>query len=99
MQGTFVHGSRPKTKKELKETVKGIYEIDPEPGSSHIHDPYCVVIEATSIFGNEFDGSLAQAEKEDRLGPFYVVGPDPSTSRKWYAEVKFNRSTNRWEVK
>ena len=62
-------------------------------------DPYGLVIEATSLFGNEFDGSLAQAIREDREGPYYIVGPDPHTNRKWYLTITYNRNKHEWEVK
>jgi hypothetical protein len=40
-------------------------------------------LEATSVFGNEYDGPIENAPN----GTYYVVGPDPYTSRKWYAQV------------
>ena len=40
-------------------------------------------LEATSVFGNEYDGPLRQAPD----GAYYVVGPDPYKSRKWYAQI------------
>ena len=64
-------------------------------------DPYGLVIEATSLFGNEFDGSLSQAMTSThklRHGPFYIVGPDPRTSRKWYLTITYNTDTHEWEV-
>ena len=148
-QGIFINGSRPKTKKELKERIQGINNHnkicscvatgpeehqrsgpnrDPDcfwhgdevpPGGHPDYDPYSVVIEATSVFGNEFDGSLAKAmdchgpcpitnqEKRPFLpqhshhhyGPFTLVGPDPRTSRKWYATLEYNRDKTRWVLK
>ena len=91
MQGVFINGSRPKFKKNLKEQVDQI--------NDHQGDAYSVVIEATSVFGNEFDGSLRKAQKEGKHGPFYIVGPDPRTSRKWYATLSFVPESNRWEIK
>jgi hypothetical protein len=35
------------------------------------------------VFGNEYDGALDHAPD----GTYYVVGPDPYKSRKWYAQV------------
>lgn len=80
-QGVFIHGSRPPTKKYLKAAIDTINEGG---------DPYSVVIEATSLFGNEFSGSLAMALRENQYGPFYLVGPDPRTSRKWYANLEYH---------
>lgn len=40
-------------------------------------------LEATSVFGNEYDGPLREAPD----GAYYVVGPDPYKSRKWYAQI------------
>lgn len=104
MQGVFLHGSRPQTKKTLKEVVEAVEvvktatpaEEQPQKGEGHQHDGYCVVLEATSMFGNEYDGSLENAPK---ASAFYVVGPDPRTSRKWYATIYFNDKKGRWEVK
>jgi len=42
-----------------------------------------VYIEATSVFGNEYDGPLADAPDDT----YAVVGPDPYTNRKWYATI------------
>lgn len=98
MQGVFIHGSRPPTKKFLKAAVDTINEGG---------DPFSVVIEATSMFGNEFDGSLHKALEEEQHGPFYLVGPDPRTSRKWYANLEYvpnpvprpgNPSKGKWNL-
>jgi len=56
------------SKKQLKEFIK-----QGEP----------VVLEATSVFGNEFDGVLQFAPD----GDYWVVGPDPYRSRKWFAHI------------
>ena len=80
-QGIFIHGGRPKTKKAFKDQV----DLINDAGA----DPWSVVVEATSIHGNEFDGSLAKAKTENTFGPFYIVGPDPYTSRKWYATLEY----------
>lgn len=103
MQGVFVHASRPKTKKALKEAVDHVgnpLNSDtenplPDVHSSHKCDGYCIVVEATSMFGNEYDGSLARAPKHMR---FYIAGPDPHTSRKWYAAIEYDNEANRWKV-
>jgi hypothetical protein len=39
--------------------------------------------EATSMFGNEYDGPIIEAPN----GTYYVVGPCPHMNRKWYASV------------
>ena len=45
--------------------------------------PGAIKIEATSLFGNEYDGSLEFAPSE----PITFVGPDPYTSRKYYGTI------------
>ena len=99
MQGVFIHGSRPPTKKYLKAAVNEINEGG---------DAFAVVIEATSLFGNEFDGSLHRAlnplnDEPQQTGPFYLVGPDPHKSRKWYATLEFvqkeGEDEGKWVVK
>lgn len=69
MQGIYVNFQRAKTKKALKEAVA---------------DPVAhVALEATSMFGNEYDGNLLDAPN----GRYSVVGPDPYTDRRWYATI------------
>jgi hypothetical protein len=69
MQGVFNDGfGRFKTKKALKEAVA--------EGRS-------VILEATSAFGNEYGGDVADAPD----GRYAVVGPDPYTARNWYATI------------
>lgn len=46
-------------------------------------DPGSVNLEATSMFGNEYSGPVAAAPD----GNYFVVGPDPYTSRKWYGKI------------
>ena len=43
-------------------------------------------LEATSVFGNEYNGPLSQAP----ANTYYVVGPDPYTDRRWYATITVN---------
>jgi hypothetical protein len=78
MQGAYINVNdqfgelktiRPKTKKALKEAIDS--------------DPDSVYLQATSVFGNEYDGGVTDAPN----GTYYVVGPDPYNSRKWYAQV------------
>ena len=65
-QGIYVNGSRPKSKKEVKQA-----------------DPGTVTLEATSMFGNEYSGSIVDAPD----GTYTFVGPDPHTSRKFYGNI------------
>jgi hypothetical protein len=90
-QGIYLFGSRPKSKKAIKEAIDEAYSQSPENP-----DLYSVVIEATSIFGNEYDGSLAMAPKNET---YTFVGPDPRTSRKFYGNLVFDTKKNRWVVK
>jgi len=89
-QGIFLSGRRPKSKQEIR-----LWCLHPS------FDPYSVVIEATSVFGNEFDGSLAKAlaSQPPVHGPFTFVGPDPYTSRKFYGTIHYNSISNKWVVK
>lgn len=70
MQGVYVNYNRPKSKKEVKEQVA--------------LDPSKVRLEATSMFGNEYDGPVS--EMPDGQATF--VGPDPHTNRKFYGTIK-----------
>lgn len=69
MQGIFVDGKRPQSKKAVKEAVASF--------------PERVRIEATSLFGNEYDGRVSEAPQ----GTYTFVGPDPYTSRKFYGNL------------
>jgi hypothetical protein len=69
MQGIFINGQRPKSKKAVREAVAA--------------NPATVRAEATSMFGNEFDGSLA----EYGGGTISFVGPDPYTDRRFYGTI------------
>ena len=44
--------------------------------------PISVAVEATSWFGNEYDGPASEMPEGV---PVYVVGPDPHRRRNWYA--------------
>lgn len=68
MQGIWVDGNRPRTKKALKDALAS---------------DGAVSLEATSLFGNEYDGPIESAPD----GKYYVVGPDPVRARTWYAEI------------
>ncbi len=63
--------SRLPTKKALKDQAKA--------------HPETIVLEATSVFGNEYDGLADHAPDGSS---HTVVGPDPYTDRKWYATIE-----------
>lgn len=69
MQGIYVNRRRPTSKKQVKEAVAA--------------NPRSVQIEATSLFGNEFDGLVSDAPD----GTYLFVGPDPYTARKFYGKI------------
>lgn len=71
MQGIFLNNSRPKSKKEIREAIA--------------LDPSTVTIEATSMFGDEFDGMADALPVGSK--PVLFVGPDPYTSRKFYGKL------------
>ena len=68
MQGIFIGGQRPKSKKEIKEAVAA---------------GRFVRIEATSWFGNEYDGDVLAAPP----GTYHFVGPDPYKKRNFYGTI------------
>ena len=70
MQGIYIKNKRPTSKKEVRQ-VASI-----SPGD--------IQLEATSVFGNEYDGSIANAPD----GTYTFVGPDPYTNRKFYGTIK-----------
>jgi hypothetical protein len=69
-QGIFINYRRPKSKKEVIEAVK----INPES----------VSLEATSFFGNEYDGPILQMPENTMV---FVVGPDPAVKRNFYLNM------------
>ena len=69
MQGIFIQNQRPKSKKQIKETVA--------------QEPSTVKLEATSVFGNEYDGPVSDAPS----GKYTFVGPDPYTKRNFYGTI------------
>ncbi len=69
MQGIYIDGRRPKSKKEVKETIAT--------------DPARVRVEATSLFGNDYDGPVVDAP----AGSIHFVGPDPYNARKFYGTI------------
>jgi len=96
-QGIFIYGSRPKSKKEIKLYVDRVYEpLHDKNETGELADPFGLVIEATSMFGNEYDGSLANMPTTQRIT---FVGPDPQTNRKFYGQITWNKKKDRWVVK
>jgi hypothetical protein len=72
MQGVWVDGKRPNSKKEVK--------------AACADKPDRVRLEATSIFGDEYDGFVSDLPDEFRTITF--VGPDPFTNRKFYGNIQ-----------
>jgi hypothetical protein len=70
VQGAYLGGVRPATKKALREALAA--------------DPDGVYLEATSLFGDEYDGP-ATGLPVGRTA--YLVGPDPYRKRVWYAAL------------
>lgn len=71
-------GTRFPTKKALREAIA--------------EDPYEVVIEATSLFNNEYGGPVVFMDDDLAIT---VVGPSPE-KRKWYATIV--RKNGKWRV-
>jgi hypothetical protein len=71
MQGIFINGSRPKSKKAVKEAVASGQRVR---------------VEATSFFGNEYDGLLF-TDDGPAVGTYRFVGPDPYTRRNFYGTI------------
>jgi len=44
-----------------------------------------VLIESTSVFGNEYEGAAVQLPEGVKV---YFVGPDPYTSRRFYGTIE-----------
>lgn len=71
MQGVYLaNGTRPATKKALREALA--------------ENPSRVSLEATSLFGDEYDGP---ADGLPDGMTVYIVGPDPYRRRNWYANL------------
>jgi hypothetical protein len=78
--GAYVNGERPPTKKSLREALAS--------------DPASVLFETTSLF--EADRTIRGGELAEVLADgskLVVVGPDPETSRRWYANVELDRNS------
>jgi len=70
-QGIFIDYRRPKSKKEIKEVLAT--------------DPSRVLIERTSIVGDEYDGPASDLPADKSIN---FVGPDPFTKRNFYGTIK-----------
>lgn len=81
MQGLYVDFKRPRSKKQVREAIAS--------------DPHRVGIEATSFFGNEFDGNAADLPTGSTVS---FVGPDPHTKRNFYGQL-IHTTDGRWVVK
>ena len=73
MQSIFLGHGRAKSKAQLKRVLKG--EID---GFEAKH----ISLEATSMFGNEYDGPITEAPN----GRYTFVGPSPY-DRRFYGTI------------
>lgn len=67
-QGVFVNGQRPKSKKAIREALANGDRVS---------------LEATSIFGNEYDGPVENAPD----GRYTIVGPDPYSKRNFFGTI------------
>lgn len=86
MQGLFIrdaegHKIRPRSKKQVRELIAA--------------DPSFVTVEATSMFGDEFDGNALDLPAGSAIS---FVGPDPYTKRNFYGQL-IHTSDGRWVVK
>lgn len=70
MQGIYVNYERVKTKKIAVAAIK--------------EHPETVTLEATSFFGNEYDGPILGMPVGTHAS---VVGPDPYKLRNWYLNL------------
>lgn len=75
MQGIFVGGQRPKSKKAVREAIAAGLPVR---------------LEATSWFGNEYDGPVSDAP----AGEYYFVGPNPHSDRRFYGTIKVTGKPN-----
>jgi hypothetical protein len=71
MQGLFIAGARPKSKKAVKEAVA--------------NDPRSVRAQATSLFGDEYDGPIMSLPSGASVA---FVGPDPYNDRRFYGTIE-----------
>lgn len=75
--GARVNGERPRTKKALREALATA--------------PDTVTFDQTAMFPGTGYGAMIRPGEIAPGGMLTVVGPDPYTSRKWYATVTRNR--------
>ena len=68
MQGIWINSTRPKSKKAIKEALIAGDEVS---------------LEATSVFGNDYDGLVTDAPD----GNYTFVGPDPYNKRNFYGTL------------
>lgn len=69
-QGIFINGKRPPSKKAVKEAIAV--------------NPASVRLEATSFFGNEYDGPVTEMPLNKMVA---FVGPDPATKRNFFGNI------------
>lgn len=79
-QGIFIEGKRPSSKKQVREAI--------EAGKR-------VRAEATSVFGNEYDGLISEMPKNTVIT---FVGPNPHNDRRFYGTIKWNTKQLAWQV-
>ena len=72
MQGLFIDGQRPASKVAVKRALA---------------EGKAIHVEATSLFGNEYDGDLDELVRTGTSQRIDFVGPDPYTSRKFYGNL------------
>lgn len=99
MQGIYINGRRPKSKEEVRRHINGFYDEETNPVERMLNSGRSTLdmvhIEATSFFGNEYDGALSQMPQSNTV---YFVGPDPHTKRNFYGAIKWDSKKNRWIV-
>ncbi len=97
-QGLFINGKRPKSKKEVREHIDQAYNpgliemLGATEAGEYLHSLH---VEATSFFGNEYDGPLSN---NAITNPITFVGPDPHTKRNFYGRIEWNVKKGRWIV-
>lgn len=94
MQGIFIKGQRPKSKKEVREFVRDSYPNEKAPTTvpTRLHR---LAIEATSMFGDEYEGPLSEMPTDTKI---HFVGPDPHRNRKFYGTIVWSISKEQWIV-
>jgi hypothetical protein len=77
--GAYVDGVRPKTKKALREALQA--------------NPESVTFDGTSPFGPQHADLTGTHIPADLA--LSVVGPEPATTRNWYATVRWDARTGK----